>query len=62
MSFARSTSPQASQPLIPTQELVPPASERKTRLATGGRASTFLGSIGRSAAPPAGPTLTGTNG
>lgn len=62
MSFDRQPKPQSFLPPNPGDDQNQPKSGRQVRLATGGTRSTFLGSMGQSALPGPGPTLTGVSG
>lgn len=65
MSFKVKSPKVSDPPAAPAQPVAPttlPTTERARRLATGGRQSTFLGSLGRAALPRAGGTLMGAWG
>ncbi|PZQ63362.1 MAG: hypothetical protein DI570_09220 [Phenylobacterium zucineum] len=65
MSFKVKQPKVAAAPETPAQDVAPqtlPTSDRKRRLSTGGRQSTFLGSLGAAALARGGATLTGAGG
>ena len=67
MSFKVKAPKVAAPPATPlqSQSIVPqslPTSERRRRLATGGRQSTFLAAIGQAALAGPRPSLTGAGG
>lgn len=65
MSFKVKQPKVAAAPEAPAQPVAPvtqPTDERKRRLATGGRQSTFLASIARAALPQPRGSLTGYGG